>query len=97
MEHEDSRPSRDLDWFRRVDDNGERALRAISHSIQPGTAVPPTVLVSAMGDGTIFIEGSRERPCTCHCFADAAPLRRELARAGGNSALTWSSGQGEAR
>ncbi len=97
VEHEDNRPSRDFEWFRRVDDNGVQTLRGISRSIRPGTAVPPTVLVSDMGNGILVIEGWREGPSTYLCSTDAAPLRRELVRAFGSTDLTLSGGQGEAR
>lgn len=68
----------------------------IGYGIRPGTAVPPTVPVSDMGDGFLFLACRRDGPSAYLSSADAAPLRRELARAFGSPDSTPSDGQAEA-
>ncbi len=67
----------------------------IERSIRPGTAVPPTVLVGDMGDGSLLLAGWRDGPSAYLCPADAVPLRRELASAFSPD-LPPNRGQGEA-
>ncbi|MGH3927819.1 MAG: hypothetical protein ACRDTT_33965, partial [Pseudonocardiaceae bacterium] len=66
-------------------------------SIRPGTAVPSTVLVSDMGDGSLLLEGWRDGPSAYLSPADAVPFRRQLAAAFGNPNLTSSGSRSEAR
>ncbi len=47
---------------------------AIGRSIEPSTAVPPTVLV-AMGDEPLFLQGWRDESSTCLRPTDTMPLR----------------------
>lgn len=56
----------------------------IGRSIRPGTVVPPTVLVSNMGSGALYLSGWRQGPGAYLTPEDATPLRRELARAFGS-------------
>jgi hypothetical protein len=69
--------------FRHCDDCGQPASPGIGHSIRPGTAAPPTVLISEMGDGALYLAGWRAGPSAFLVAADATGLRRELARAFG--------------
>lgn len=84
-------------WFRRGDDHHEQAFSSTGRSIRPGTAVPSTVLVSDMGDGSLLLEGSQDGPSAYLSPADAVPFKRQLAAAFGNPDLTPSRSQGEAR
>jgi hypothetical protein len=54
----------------------------IEHSIRPDTAVPPTVLIADMCDGSLFLQGWREGPNAYLTSSDDIPLRRELAAFG---------------
>lgn len=95
MQHEGDRADQDADNPRRGDDQ-EYQQRSIRHRIRPGTAVPDTVLVADMGDGSLLLEGWRDGPGAYLSPADAVPLRRELTRAFGSPDLTPSSSKGEA-
>jgi hypothetical protein len=66
--------------------DGEPAPRGIERSIRPGTVVPPTVLVSAMGDGALYLHGWRAGPSAYLVAQDATNLRQEPARAFGEAA-----------
>lgn len=78
----DEQVSQGFEWFRRSgESSGEHAASSVERSIRPGTAVPSTVLVSDMGDGSLLLEGWREGPSAYLSPADALPLRRELVRA----------------
>lgn len=68
------------------DDTGEElpVRLGIGRSIRPGTGVPPTVLVSNMGSGALYLGGWRQGPGAYLTPEDATPLRRELARAFGS-------------
>ncbi len=56
MEHEDNQPHHNTDDQRHGDDQ-DHQQRGIGRSIRPGTAVPPTVLVADMGDGSLETAG----------------------------------------
>ncbi|MGH3545530.1 MAG: hypothetical protein ACRDPW_06355 [Mycobacteriales bacterium] len=70
----------------RHDDAGDElpARLGIGRSIRPGTVVPPTVLVSNMGSGALYLGGWQQGPSAYLTPEDATPLRRELARAFGS-------------
>lgn len=68
----------------------------IARSLRPRTAVPPTLLIADMGDGSVLLQGWREGPSAYLCPADAAPLKRELAAAFGSTELTPCTDEGEA-
>lgn len=71
--------------FRHCDDYGQSpASPGIGRSIRPGTAAPPTVLISEMGDGALYLAGWRAGPSAYLVAADATGLRQELARAFGS-------------
>ncbi|MGH4006598.1 MAG: hypothetical protein ACRDTH_00235 [Pseudonocardiaceae bacterium] len=95
MQHEGDRTDQDADDPRRGDGQ-DHQQRNIRRSIRPGTAVPPTVLVADMGDGSLLLEGWRDGPSAYLSPAEAVPLRRELARTFGSPDLTPSSSKGEA-
>jgi hypothetical protein len=67
--------------------NHDRGQDGIGHSIRPATAVPLTVLVAEMLNGSLLLQGWRDGPSAYLCPADAAPLKRELAAAFGNPEL----------
>ena len=54
-------------------------------SIQPDVTVPPTVLVTALDNGTLVLQGRPDGPRTYLNPADAVLLRRELAAAFGRT------------
>lgn len=95
MQHGDSEPGQGLESFGRADGNGERP--GTGRSIRPGTAVPRTVLVSDMGDGSLLFEAWRDGPSAYLSPADAVPFRRQLAAAFGSPHLASSGGKSEAR
>ena len=89
-----------VDGLKQVQHEGDRAGQnhqqlGIGRSIRPGTAVPPTVLVADMGDGSLLLEGWRDGPSAYLCPVDAVPLRRELQRAFGSPDSTPSNRQDE--
>ncbi|MFN2496635.1 MAG: hypothetical protein ABR608_12120 [Pseudonocardiaceae bacterium] len=65
-------------------DTGGGSEAGIGYCIRPGTAVPPTVLVADMGDGTFLLHGWGVGPSAYVCAADAGPLREALAAAFGS-------------
>lgn len=95
VEHEGSHPHQGADNQRDGDDHGEYHLDN-RRSIRPGTAVPPTLLVADMGDGSLFLQGSQDGPTVYLSPSDAVSLRRELAAAFGSADLTPSDDQGDA-
>ena len=95
MQHGDSDSSLSFEWFRSGNDSSEPTSSGNGRSIRPGTAVPRSVLVSDMGDGSLLLEGWRDGPSAYLIPADAMPLRRQLAAAFGRSTFTPSRGQGE--
>lgn len=76
-------------------ENHDRGQHAIGHSIRPATAVPLTVLVAEMLNGSLLLTGWRDGPTAYLCPEDAAPLKRELAAAFGSTALTPRADDGE--
>jgi hypothetical protein len=60
VEHESGLAGRGTDDLRHGEDQGEPQQCGIGRSIRPGTAVPATVLVADMGDGSLFLQGQRE-------------------------------------
>lgn len=95
MQHEDGRAGRHPhDSRHRADQPGQSG---VGRSLRPRTAVPPTLLVADMGDGSVLLQGWRDGPSAYLCPADAAPLKRELAAAFGNLELTRCADEGEAQ
>ena len=90
MQHEVGSGGRDTDHQRH-----STRQPGIEHSIRPGTAVPPTVLIADMYDGGLFLQGWREGPNTYLTSSDAISLRRELAAAFGTPELTLPGDPGE--
>lgn len=92
MQHEGGLAGRDTDEQR--DGNGQPPKLGIGRSLRPGTAVPSTVLVGDMGDGSLFLQGWRDGPSAYLSPADAVPLKRELAAAFGSTQLALRGDQG---
>lgn len=65
-------------------DTGGMSQGGIGYSIRPAVAVPPTVLVADMGNGTMLLQGWQSGPSAYVCAADAGPLREALAVAFGS-------------
>jgi hypothetical protein len=65
-------------------------------SIRPGTAVPATVLIAGMGEGSLFLQGWRDGPSAYLSSVDAVPRRREIIAALGSTELALRGCQGEA-
>lgn len=78
VQHESGLAGRDGDNQRHGDDQVDQPLRGVERSIRLGTAVPPTVLVTNMGDGSLFLKTWRDGPRVYLSPADAVPLRRVL-------------------
>jgi hypothetical protein len=97
VRHEANQSSQGFAWFHRGDDNSEQTSSGTGRSIRPGTAVPRSVLVSDMGEGSLLLEAWREGPSAYRRPADAVPLRRALAAAFSSPDLTPSGNQGRAR
>lgn len=95
MRHGDNQPS--FQWFRRGDGSGEQAPSSTRRSICPNTAVPRSVLVSDMGDGSLLLEGWRDGPNAYLSPADAVPFKRQLAAAFGSSDRRPGHNQDQAR
>ena len=96
MRYEGDRAGRDTANHRDSDGQDEQ-LRGTRRSIQPGRAVPPTVLVVNMGDGSLVLQTWRDGPSVYLSPADAVPLRRDLAAAFTSAALAPLAEQDEAR
>lgn len=94
MDQESSRAGQDTDDQHRGDGPDHQQL-GIGHSIRSGTAVPSMVLVTNMGDGSLFPQTWRDGPGAYLSLADAVPLIRELAAAFVSTALALR-GQDEA-
>lgn len=69
-------------------DTDDTSGGGIGYCIRPGAAVPPTVLVADMGDGTLLLQGWRVGPNAYVCAADADPLREALAAAFGSDLVS---------
>jgi hypothetical protein len=96
VEHKDTRGDRDADDQCHGTGQGEQPQLSTGHSIQPGTAVPPTVLVANMGTGSLFLQGWQGGPSAYLTSSNAIPLPRELAAAFGSTKLAFRGDQGEA-
>ncbi len=94
MQHEGGLAGWDTDDQR--DGNGQPPKLGIGRSLRPSTAVPSTVLVAGMDDGSLFLQGWRDGPSAYLSPADAVALTRELAAAFGGTELARRADQGEA-
>jgi hypothetical protein len=97
VRHEANQFSQGFAWFHPGDDSSEQTSSGAGRSIRPGTAVPRSVLVSDMGEGSLLLEAWRDGPSAYLSPADAVPLRRALAAAFDSPDLTPSGNQGQAR
>jgi hypothetical protein len=97
VRHEANQSSQGFAWFHRGDDNSEQTSSGTGHSIRPATAMPRSVLVSDMGEGSLLLKAWREGPSAYLSPADAVPLSRALAAAFSSPDLTPSGNQGRAR
>jgi hypothetical protein len=95
VRHEANQSSQGFAWFHRGDDNSEQTSSGTGRSIRPGTAVPRSVLLSDMGEGSLLLYGWWEGPSAYLSPADAVPLRRALAAAFSSPDLTPSGNQGQ--
>jgi hypothetical protein len=69
----------------------------IRRGVRPGTAMPPTVLLTELDNGTLVLQGRPDGPRGYLTPADALPLKRELAGAFERIELTAAADdQGEA-
>lgn len=73
MRHENGIPGRDPD--------GQPLQLGVGHSIRPGTAVPSTLLIADMVDGSMLLKSWPDGPSAYLCQADAPSLKRALAAA----------------
>jgi hypothetical protein len=94
VQHQDDRADHDTDDERHGDRQDQQP--DIRISIRPKMAVPPTVLVTELENGTLILQGRPDGPRLSLKPDEAVPLRRALARAFGGSDLASSNGQGEA-
>ena len=92
MQHGDRESNQSFAWFQCDGSTGEQSS-GIGRSIRPGTAVPGSVLVSDMGDGSLLLEAWRQGPSAYLSPADALPFKRQLAAAFGSSDITPSGNQ----
>lgn len=83
MEHTGDPAGRDPDSSRHSD-SSELSAGGAGRSIRPGTAVPLTVKVSDLGNGTLFLHSWPVGPDIYLYPEDAGPLWRALVRAYGN-------------
>ncbi|MCA1702469.1 MAG: hypothetical protein LC808_04055 [Actinobacteria bacterium] len=96
MEHEGYRPHRGTDDERHGDGQDHQQL-GIERDVRPGTAMPPTVLVTQLDNGALVLQGRPDGPRGYLTPADALPLKRELAAAFQRIELTTAGdNQGEA-
>lgn len=97
MQHESNHASRGTEQDH---GNGQADLQqaAPKDGIRPGMTVPPTVLVTALDNGTLILQGRPDGPRVWLHPDDAVPLKRELAAAFGRTRLAAiGDDQGEAR
>lgn len=97
MQHEGNQSSQSFEWFRRGDGNGEETSSGTGHRIRPATAMPPTVLVTNLGDGSLVLQAWRDGPRAYLSPADAVPLKRVLSAIFESTALALAAKQREAR
>lgn len=100
MQHKGNQSGQRCEWFRRGDgddDGGDHIPSGTGRSLGPSTSVPPTVLVTNMGDGSLVLESWRDGPTAYLSPADAVPLRRVLSAIFENAALTLPANQDNAR
>lgn len=79
VQHQDDRADHDANDERPGD--GQAQQPDIRISIRPKMAVPPTVLVTELDNGTLILQGRPDGPRVWLEPDDAAPLKRELAAA----------------
>lgn len=91
MEHEGNRPHRDT-----ADEPRDDGRELQERGIRPGTAVPPTVLVTELDNGTLILQGRPDGPRVSLKPDEAVPLKRTLARAFSSPDRPPSSRPGEA-
>jgi hypothetical protein len=63
----------------RHSDGQDRQQLGIGRSLRPGTATPPTVLLTELDNGVLVIQGRPDGPRVYLSAADVLPLKRELA------------------
>lgn len=75
------------------------AYRADPHggATDSGMAVPPTVLVTAMDNGVLILQGRSDGPRVSLTAGEALALQRELATAFGSAGRRLGDGQGDIR
>lgn len=96
VQDEGNQSSQSFQWFGSGDGNGKQT-QAPSDTRRSIRAVPRSVLVSDMGDGSLLLEGWRDGPNAYLSPADAVPFRRLLAAAFGSTELAHRHSRGESR
>lgn len=86
-------PGRDTNDSRHGDISGRTS--DLKRSIRPGVPVPATVLVAAMHDGGLLVQGWRDGPSAYVYAGDAGPLWRALEMAFGADAATTSNNRNQ--
>lgn len=84
MHHEDNCAGQDTEDSGHGDGNAhdwQQGGGGIRGNIRTGTAVPPTVLVTAMDTGALIVQGRPDGPRVYLTPGEAVALRRELATA----------------
>ncbi len=99
MQHQGNQSRQNFEWFRRGDDGGrnEQMLSGTGCNIRPDKAVPPTVLVTNLGDGSLVLQSWRDGPTAYLNPAEAVPLRRVLSAIFANTALVLATRQDNTR
>lgn len=80
MEYEGYQPYQSTDDERHGGGQGHEQL-GIGRGLRPGTAMPPTVLLTELDNGTLVLQGRPDGPRVRLSSADAVPLKRDLAAA----------------
>lgn len=71
--------------FPHGEDIGEQPPRGIGRSLRRKVSMPSTVLITALDNGTLILQGRPDGPRVYLSQADAVSLRRELAQAFGSA------------
>jgi hypothetical protein len=80
VEHEGYRPHQSTDDECHGGGQDYQQL-GIGRSLQLGTAMPPSVLLTELDNGTLVLQGRPDGPRVRLSLTDAVPLKRELAAA----------------
>lgn len=87
MQHQGNQSSQRFEWFGLNDGDGKGMPSGNGNSVRSGTAVPDTLLVTNLGDGSLILQSWRDGPTAYLNPAEAVPLRRVLSAIFANTAL----------